>query len=201
MNLQLISCTLIVLFLHLNGQVHAQTTDTTRCCYGTGDDLVIAKGHDNAHELLEQLLDDIWEQQQPADVFPKGDRAPEANFTGTVWLYPLVKADTVFNFVSGSVSFEPGARSNWHRHPAGQVLFITKGIGYYQEKGQAPRILRRGDVIQCQPGIEHWHGAAVNQGMTHIAINTNPAKGVVVWLQRVNDEEYNKVRDLLDKEQ
>ncbi len=123
--------------------------------------------------------------------FPRGERAPAANFTGTVYLYPLVKDDPAFHCVSGNVTFEPGARSHWHAHAAGQILLITEGVGYYQEKGQPVRLLRKGDVIKALPGVEHWHGASPKQRMTHISLNVNTEKGIVTWLRPVTDQEYN----------
>lgn len=127
-------------------------------------------------------------------IFPRGENAPANNFTGTVWVKPLVPNDSVFNCVIGSVTFEPGARSNWHYHPAGQILLVTEGTGYYQEKGQSISVIRKGDVIKCLPNVEHWHGASPGSMMTHIAINPNTEKGIVVWLQKVSDEEYKNLK-------
>jgi quercetin dioxygenase-like cupin family protein len=125
-------------------------------------------------------------------IFPAGEKAPVNNFTGTVWVKLLIPNDSVFNCVIGSVTFEAGARSNWHYHPAGQILLITAGTGYYQEKGNPIRVMRKGDVIKCPPNVEHWHGASAGSMMTHIAINPNTKKGIVVWLQKVSDEAYKK---------
>lgn len=126
--------------------------------------------------------------------FPKGERAPAATFTGTVQVQTLVKDDATFQCTSSSVSFEPGARSYWHAHPAGQILMVTEGLGYYQEKGQPVRLLRRGEVVQAQPGVEHWHGASPRQSMSHIAVNVNTEKGLVTWLRPVTDQEYNSYK-------
>ncbi|MBF9220632.1 (R)-mandelonitrile lyase [Hymenobacter ruricola] len=126
-------------------------------------------------------------------VFPKEERAPAANFTGAVYVHPLVKDNATFNCVS-SVSFEPGARSHWHTHPAGQILLVTDGLGYYQEAGQPVRLLRKGDVIRAQPGVKHWHGASPRQALSHIALNVHTEKGVVTWLQPVTDQEYNSYK-------
>lgn len=126
--------------------------------------------------------------------FPRGERAPAANFTGTVYLYPLVKDDPAFHCVSGSVTFEPRARSNWHTHAAGQILLITEGLGYYQEASQPVRLLHKGDVIKSLPGVKHWHGASPRQSMTHISLNVNTEKGIVTWLQPVTDQEYNSYK-------
>ncbi|QEC66359.1 cupin domain-containing protein [Panacibacter ginsenosidivorans] len=126
-------------------------------------------------------------------IFPKGERAPADYFTGTAWLKMLVQANDIFNTSIGNVTFEPGTRNNWHKHPGGQILIVTDGVGYYQEKGKPIQTIRRGDVIQIPPDVVHWHGASHNSEMTHLAINTNTQKGIVEWLERVTDEEYNKI--------
>ena len=90
--------------------------------------------------------------------------------------------------------FEPGARNNWHIHPGRQILLVTDGTGFYQEKGKSIQLLRKGDVVQIPPNAEHWHGASTDSGFTHIAINTNAQNGIVVWQQRVTDEEYGSFK-------
>ena len=72
-------------------------------------------------------------------VFPKGESGPAENFTGKAWHFSLVNNDTTYNTLFGNVYFEPGARSNWHIHPAGQILIITDGVGYHQIKGNPGR--------------------------------------------------------------
>ncbi|MEP7375419.1 MAG: cupin domain-containing protein [Chitinophagaceae bacterium] len=123
-------------------------------------------------------------------LFPKGENAPADYFTGTAWVRMLVPNDPVLNCQIGNVVFEPGARNNWHTHPGGQILIATDGTGYYQEKGKPIQLFCKGDVIKILPDTEHWHGASPDSEFTHIAVNTNTAKGIVVWLQRVTDEEY-----------
>lgn len=83
----------------------------------------------------EQTIKNMSENQ--SSIFPKGEKAPAEYFTGTVWVRSLVPDDTTFNLVISNVTFEPGARTNWHKHPAGQILLVTEGTGYYQEKRQA----------------------------------------------------------------
>ncbi|GAB3551085.1 hypothetical protein GCM10027577_31130 [Spirosoma fluminis] len=124
-------------------------------------------------------------------IFPKGNRGPANNFTGTVWVHLLVAPDSTYTTSVGSVLFEPGARTNWHSHQAGQLLLVTDGEGLYQEQGKPIQRLHKGDVIKCQPDITHWHGASPGTIMTHIAINPNTEKGVVIWKQPVTDQEYN----------
>ena len=127
-------------------------------------------------------------------LFPKGERAPADYFTGTVWVKMLVPNDPVINCQIGNVVFEPGARNNWHTHPGGQILIVTDGVGYYQEKGKPVQLIRKGEVVNIPPGIVHWHGASPDHEFTHIAINPNTQKGIVVWLERVTDEEYNNFK-------
>lgn len=127
-------------------------------------------------------------------IFPKGEKASPDYFTGTVWMKNLVPADETFNTMIGNVVFEPGARNNWHTHPGGQILIAIEGTGYYQEKGKPIQLLHKGDVVKILPGVEHWHGASADSEFIHIAVNTNTQKGVVNWLERVTDEEYNSVK-------
>lgn len=124
-------------------------------------------------------------------IFPKGELGPAENFTGKAWNVGVVANDSVYNTVVGNVYFEPGARSNWHRHPAGQILIITDGIGYHQIKGKPKQILKKGDVVQCPPNVEHWHGASPHSGMLQMYILPKTEKGIVTWLQKVTDEEYH----------
>ncbi|MCX6216237.1 cupin domain-containing protein [Spirosoma sp.] len=125
-------------------------------------------------------------------VFPKGQKATAGNFTGTVWVQPLVDNDSVYNLISGSVTFEPGARTNWHIHPTGQILMITEGAGYHQIKGQPRELIRKGEVVKCPPNVPHWHGASSGSSMTHIYMIPNTEKGIVQWMQPVSEEEYNR---------
>lgn len=129
-------------------------------------------------------------KEQKTTIFPKGEKITNNNFTGTAYLQPLVAADSLNSISVGNVTFEPGARSKWHLHPAGQILLVTDGVGYYQEKGQPKKILRKGDVIKCAPNIAHWHGASADTAFIQVAI-TGREKGETVWLEAVTDEEYN----------
>ena len=123
-------------------------------------------------------------------IFPKGEKASPDYFTGTAWVKLLVENNPTFNCQIGNVIFEQGARNNWHTHPGGQILIVMEGTGYYQEKNKPKQILRKGDVVTIPPDVEHWHGASPDSGLTHLAINTNTQKGIVVWLERVTDEQY-----------
>jgi quercetin dioxygenase-like cupin family protein len=124
-------------------------------------------------------------------LFPKGSLVPAENFTGSAWAKTLLPTDTTYNTIVGNVYFEPGARSNWHSHPAGQILIITDGIGYHQIKGQRREILKKGDVVKCPPNTLHWHGASATVGMMQMYILPKTEKGLVKWLQKVTDQEYS----------
>lgn len=130
----------------------------------------------------------------PADaktdtIFPKGEKVVNSNFTGTVWLHNLTMADSTSDISVGNVTFAPGARSKWHIHPAGQILLVTAGKGFCQEKGGKKKVLRKGDVIKCLPDVPHWHGASADSAFVQLAI-TSRAKGPTKWLGAVTDKEY-----------
>jgi quercetin dioxygenase-like cupin family protein len=130
-------------------------------------------------------------KQNTETIFQKGEKITNNNFTGTAWLQMLVNNDSIYNTSIGNVTFEPGARTNWHKHPGGQILLVTDGSGYYQEKGKPAQIIQKGDIVKISPNTEHWHGAARDKSLTHIAISPNTDKGSVVWLASVSDEEYS----------
>ena len=127
-------------------------------------------------------------------IFPKGDLAPEAYFTGAAYVKMLVPNDPALNTAVGNVVFEPGARNNWHTHPGGQILIVTHGTGYYQEIGKPIQLLQVGDVVNIPPDLKHWHGASPDSEFTHIAISTNTQTGIVDWLEPVTDEQYNSFK-------
>ncbi len=127
---------------------------------------------------------------QSVAIFPKGEILSSDNFTGTVWLHMMGASDSTLYARFGNVTFEPNARTNWHSHPGGQVLFITGGQGYYQAKGQPARLLHKGDVVEIPRNVVHWHGASPETEFAHIAISLNSDEGGAVWLGPVTDEEY-----------
>ena len=102
-------------------------------------------------------------------------KGSEQFFTGNVRIDPLYPANNDMRSSGGRVTFEPGARSNWHIHPVGQVLIITSGVGRTQEWGKPIQEVRPGDVIICPVGVKHWHGAAPNSSMSHIVITGLPS--------------------------
>lgn len=127
---------------------------------------------------------------QSALIFAQGEKITNNNFTGDAYLQMLVEADSLNPIYAGNVTFEPGARTNWHIHPSGQIILVTDGVGYYQEKGQSKKILRKGDVIKCPPNIPHWHGASPDTAFVQLAI-AQRGSGPTEWLDKVTDAEYN----------
>jgi len=124
-------------------------------------------------------------------IFPKGKQAPRETFTNTTWLQMLhADEDGAFDTQVYNVTFEPSARTHWHSHPGGQILLITSGTGYYQEKGKPARSLKPGDVVAIRPDVVHWHGASPSSPFVHIGMSTKVHLGPAQWAGAVTDEEY-----------
>ncbi|RYZ18157.1 MAG: cupin domain-containing protein [Chitinophagaceae bacterium] len=133
----------------------------------------------------------ISDNQDTTGLFAKGDKLSNEWFTGNAFLKPLVAKDKNNDFAVGSVTFEPEARTIWHTHPKGQVLIVTEGEGFYQEKGKSAQALKKGDVVNIPENTEHWHGASPNSTFVHIAVTNYQGSENVVWLKPVTDEEYS----------
>jgi quercetin dioxygenase-like cupin family protein len=116
---------------------------------------------------------------------------PSETFTGRVRVDPVWPADASINASGGLVTFEPGARSAWHTHPAGQRLVVQSGVGLTQEWGKPVQVIRPGDVVWCPPNVKHWHGAAPTTAMTHLAVTGTLDGKNVNWMEKVSDEQYN----------
>jgi quercetin dioxygenase-like cupin family protein len=119
-------------------------------------------------------------------------KGPAEWFTGTVRIDPLFQAPSPALVQSAHVTFEPGARTAWHTHPLGQLLFVTSGLGRAQRQGGPIEEIRPGDVVWFSPGERHWHGASPATAMTHIAIQEALNGKVVDWLEHVSDDQYGK---------
>ena len=132
-------------------------------------------------------------EQNNISLFPKGDKLSGEWFSGDAFLKPLLIKDKNNEFALGSVTFEAGARTHWHTHPKGQVLIVTEGEGFYQEKGNPAQRIKKGDVVNIPENVEHWHGATANTKMVHIAITNYNGEENVTWLKAVTDEKYNEV--------
>jgi quercetin dioxygenase-like cupin family protein len=114
----------------------------------------------------------------------------EQNFTGRVRVDPVFTPNMHAAYGTAYVSFEPGARSAWHVHPAGQRLVVTSGVGRTGTWGGPTIEIRAGDAIWCPPGVKHWHGAVPNSPMTHLALTGQQDGKSVIWMEKVSDEQY-----------
>jgi quercetin dioxygenase-like cupin family protein len=117
---------------------------------------------------------------------------PSDWFTGAVRIDPLFSAEPPGRTSGAHVTFEPGARTAWHTHPAGQTLIVTFGRGRVQREGSPLEEVRAGDVVWFPAGEKHWHGAAPNTAMGHIAIQESIDGTAVNWMEKVSDREYGE---------
>jgi quercetin dioxygenase-like cupin family protein len=117
--------------------------------------------------------------------------APAANFTGTVLQDEVVVGTPPSRMRATSVTFTPGARTAWHKHPVGQTLYVLYGSGRVCKQGETPIVINPGDTVVIPPDIVHWHGAAADRLMIHLAMSeiTESGEGTV-WLDHVTDAEY-----------
>ncbi len=130
-------------------------------------------------------------QSEIDTVFGQGEENPYGEFfSGQTYLKRLSENDNIWNSSLANVTFEPGARTNWHKHSGGQILLVIGGEGRYQERGGKIRVLHKGDVVRIAPDIEHWHGASPNSWFTHISVETNLPNNTSTWLEPVNEQEY-----------
>ena len=122
--------------------------------------------------------------------FPLGMEINSDAFTGTAYINPMISSDDVYHFPpTNNVTFEPGARSGWHSH-GGMIILVTGGAGYYQEEGKPAQIIRKGDVIECAPGVRHWHGATPDSWFSQMVIFDAQYTGEAVPEEPVTDEYY-----------
>ena len=115
---------------------------------------------------------------------------PAEWFTGTVRVDPLFVAPAPGTVSGALVTFEPGARTDWHTHPAGQMLVVTAGCGRVQQEGHAMQEIRPGDVVTIPANSRHWHGAAPTTAMSHIAVQEQRDGSAVTWMEKVSEAQY-----------
>src|SRR6187551_3835077 len=112
-------------------------------------------------------------------------------FIGDVWVDIIASGEPPSRIRVNVVRFAPGARNAWHAHAVGQTLHVSEGIGRVQARGEAMIEIRAGDTVHTPPGEWHWHGAAPDHFMTHLAMWEAPADGPESeWSDHVTDEEY-----------
>ncbi len=150
-----------------------------------------------AQSVLNEMLSDQMKENRDEDDprneswSSKGSLTNSPNFTGRVWLNMMGAKDSTLHASIGNVTFEPGARTHWHAHPGGQLLFITDGEGVYQAEGQPARFLHKGDYVEIPPELVHWHGATPDSGFAHIAVSLNTDLGGAVWSGPVTEDAYD----------
>lgn len=119
-------------------------------------------------------------------------RGPDGWFTGEVEIEPVAAPGDGSSAGAAMVRFAPGARTAWHTHPHGQTILVTEGVGLCQREGGPPMVIHPGDRVFFEPGENHWHGAAADRGMAHLAVHQADASGgAVEWGRPVTHEEYH----------
>lgn len=119
-------------------------------------------------------------------------QGPKEWFTGNVAVQSLFAAEAPARTGAARVRFQPGARTAWHTHPLGQGLIITSGKGWVQREGEAVEEVQAGDVVWFEPGEKHWHGAAPDQEMSHIAVQEETDGSAVTWMEHVTESQYGR---------
>jgi len=119
-------------------------------------------------------------------------KGPADWFTGRVRIDPLFNPPEPARAFGASVTFEPGARTAWHTHPVGQTLIVMAGSGLVQREGDPVEEIGLGDVVWIPPSVKHWHGASATSAMTHIAIQEQLDGKAVEWMEKVNDDQYER---------
>jgi quercetin dioxygenase-like cupin family protein len=118
-------------------------------------------------------------------------KGPDDWFTGTVFVDTVRNPDIDTAIGCAHVRFAPGARTAWHTHPFGQTIFVTEGFGLCQREGGPIEEIRPGDRVFFEAGENHWHGAAPDRFMVHLALNEVDEDHVAAnWGEKVTDEEY-----------
>lgn len=116
---------------------------------------------------------------------------PAATFTGTAKVQMLVDPVAPGRTSAAQVTFEPGARSNWHTHPAGQTLYVEEGCGWTQERGGPVTKVCKGDTVYVRSGVQHWHGGTATSPVTFLTVTETVDGRNVDWLQPVSPAEYH----------
>ena len=171
-------------------------------CGGASNQLQDTMGQSSEPQFQEEAVqEDIVQADASLDVvtdssdlaFPLGMEISNGSFTGTVYMMPMIAEDDIYHFpATNNIIFEPGARSSWHSH-GGMLILVTGGVGYYQEEGQPAQIIREGDIIECAPGVRHWHGAAPDSWFSQMVIydaSYTPVDGEIPAEEPVTDDYY-----------
>ena len=118
-------------------------------------------------------------------------KGPKDRFTGDVYVDTITNPTPPSRLQAASVHFNPRARTAWHTHPVGQTIYVLEGVGRCQRRGKPAETIRPGDRVFFEPGEDHWHGAAPDRFMTHLAMLEVDDDGeAATWGAHVTDEQY-----------
>lgn len=124
----------------------------------------------------------------------EGVKAPNTHYIGEAWLNNLLQADADFDFNITKASFKANSTLDWHLHASAQVLIVLEGEGYYQERGNVPVKIKKGDIIKCAKEVEHWHSSSKLKDITYLAIySPQPTTWTEVLTQAYYDEVAKKL--------
>ncbi|GAA4280070.1 hypothetical protein GCM10022260_04910 [Gaetbulibacter aestuarii] len=126
----------------------------------------------------------------------EGTKAPNVHHLGDAWLNMLIQANDDFNYNITQAIFSPNATLDWHMHKTPQVIIVLEGEGYYQERGKAPVIMKTGDVITCEIGVEHWHTSSAHSKVSYLAIY---GEEPTIWTEKLTREYYDSVAKKLEE--
>lgn len=127
----------------------------------------------------------------------QGTKAPNTNYIGEAWLNPIIHDDADLGYNITKASFRANSTLDWHKHSSVQVLIIVEGEAFYQERGKEPVILKEGDIIKCEPDIEHWHSSTKDKDVTYLALYGGEKP--TIWTEVLTQEYYDKVAKKLKK--
>lgn len=128
-------------------------------------------------------------------IYPKGSqqsfKGTESYFTGDIRVDMVFPDNKTAQYSAAYVTFQPGARTAWHNHPAGQHMIITSGTALTGTRDGKITVAHQGDAVWCPPNIDHWHGATSDEAMTHMVITGHLDGNNVIWKDKVSDSDYN----------
>ncbi|TVZ59791.1 quercetin dioxygenase-like cupin family protein [Flavobacteriaceae bacterium MAR_2010_105] len=125
----------------------------------------------------------------------EGMKAPNTHYIGEAWLNSLLQADDQINYNITKATFRANSTLDWHKHTSSQVLIVVEGIGYYQERGKEPILIKVGDVIKCDKDIEHWHSSSKEHDVTYLALYGGEQP--TIWTEVLTQDYYDSVAEKL----
>lgn len=127
----------------------------------------------------------------------EGTKAPNTHHIGDAWLNFLLEADEEFDKNITQATFRANSTLDWHKHVTDQVIIVVEGVGYYQERGKEPIVIKKGDVLRCEKDTEHWHTSSAENDVSYIAIY---GKQPTEWTEKLTQEYYDGVAKQLKGE-